>query len=333
MDGWHGASVNLTLTIGARRHLNLRAMLQAQRGVLSYAQAMALGISHGTIRSQVAAGRWVVLSRGVYFAVNGRPGWESRLWAALLACGEGAVLSHWTAAVVWGLVKRDRSSCVIDVTIPADRQEVAVPGVRVRRSRLLPHKATRVRGWPITTAADTVLDLVAEMRSPHDVVALLTDACRSSVVTAQEILGAMGQRKRQRHRQLVKDVLADVVEGVESILERRYLVRVERAHGLPRGRRQIKGSAKGVRTRKDLEYEEYATVVELDGRMGHEGSGRHRDRLRDNASTRKGKATLRYGHADLADPCGVAEEVADVLRAQGWTGRPTRCSPSCSLTC
>ena len=112
--------------------------------------------------------------------------------------------------------------------------------MRVRRSRLLPGKATVHDGWPITTAADTVLDLVAEMRSPHDVVALLTDACRSKSVTAEEILKAMGRRKRQRHRQLVKDVLADVVGGVESILEHRYLVKVERAHGLPRGRRQVK---------------------------------------------------------------------------------------------
>ena len=329
----HGAFVTIATTIGARRHLQLRSMLKAQRGVVSHSQAMALGISRGTIRSQVAAGRWVVLSRGVYFASNGQPAWESRLWAALLACGGGAVLSHWTAAIVWGLTKRDRSSQLIEVSIAADRQEVSVPGVRVRRSRLLPHKGTTLNGLPITTAADTVLDLVAESRSPHDVVALLTDACRSRVVSARDIVTAMGQRKRQRHRHLVKDVLSDVVGGVESILEHRYLVKVERAHGLPLGRRQIKGTADGVQTRKDLEYEEYQTVVELDGRAGHEGSGRHRDRRRDNASTRQGKATLRYGHADLADACGVAEEVADVLRAQGWTGRPTPCGPRCSLAC
>lgn len=308
-------------------------MLQAQHGVLSYAQAMAFGISHGTIRAQVAAGRWAVLSRGVYFAVNGRPGWESRLWAALLACGDGAVLSHWTAAVIWGLTNRDGASHLVEVSIPADRQEVSIPGVRVRRSRLLPHKATRLRGLPVTTAADTVLDLVAEMRSPHDVVALLTDACRSHSLGPQAILAAMGQRKRQRHRQLVKDVLGDVVAGVESVLEHRYLVKVERAHGLPRARRQVKGRAGGVTTRRDVEYEEYEIVVELDGRLGHEGAGRHRDRHRDNASTRRGKATLRYGHADLADPCGVAEEVADVLRAQGWNGQPMRCGPRCSLPC
>ena len=129
----------------------------------------------------------------------------------------------------------------------------------------------------ITTVADTVLDLVAEMRSPHDVVALLTDACRSKAVSAEEILTAMGRRKRQRHRQLVKDVPADVTGGVESLLEHKYLVRVERPHGLPKGQRQVKAVAHGRPIRKDVEYDEFATVVELDGRFGHEGPGRHRD--------------------------------------------------------
>ena len=200
----------------------------------------------------------------------------------------------------------------------------------VRRSRLLPGKATVHDGWPITTAADTVLDLVAEMRSPHDVVALLTDACRSKSVTAEEILKAMGRRKRQRHRQLVKDVLADVVGGVESILEHRYLVKVERAHGCRADDARSRHGAHGVPICRDVDYDEFDTVVELDGRLGHEGSGRHRDRRRDNAGTVRRKATLRYGHADLMEPCEAAVEVATVLRDRGWTGQLTRCGPSCT---
>ncbi|MFL6286895.1 MAG: type IV toxin-antitoxin system AbiEi family antitoxin domain-containing protein [Actinomycetes bacterium] len=317
-------------TSGARRHRQLRELLRAQHGVLSYGQAQLLGISHGTIRSQVSAGRWVVLSPGVYFTVNGRPGVSAQWWAALLASGEGAVLSHWTAASLYGFGRANRG--IIEVSIPSDRQEVSLPGVRLRRSRLLPHKATTHQGWPVTTAADTVLDLAAGMRSPHDVVALLTDACREKAVSAAQIIEALAHRKRQRHRQLVKDVLGDVLGGVESILEHRYLVRVERPHGLPPGRRQAKENVNGVVTRKDVEYDEYLTVVELDGRLGHEGSGRHRDRRRDNSSTRRGKATLRYGHADLEEPCQVAAEVAEVLRGNGWAGVLQRCGPRCTAT-
>jgi hypothetical protein len=246
-----------------------------------------------------------------------------------VASGDGAVLSHDTAARVYGFARSAREDRV-EVSIPETRKETAVVGVRLRRSRLLPGKATVHEGWPITTAADTVLDLIAEMRAPHAVVGLLTDACRTTVVTADEILKAMGQRKRQRHRQLVKDVLADVVGGVESILEHRYLVKVERPHGLPRGRRQVKAWVDGVPICKDVEYDGFDTVVELDGRLGHEGSGRHRDRRRDNAGTVRRKATLRYGHADLMDPCAIAREVAIVLQDRGWTGEPTTCGPECT---
>ncbi|MFL6181629.1 MAG: type IV toxin-antitoxin system AbiEi family antitoxin domain-containing protein, partial [Actinomycetes bacterium] len=150
----HGAPVKAPPTSGARRHRQLRELLRAQHGVLSYGQAQLLGISHGTIRSQVSAGRWVVLSPGVYFTVNGRPGVSAQWWAALLASGEGAVLSHWTAASLYGFGRANRG--IIEVSIPSDRQEVSLPGVRLRRSRLLPHKATTHQGWPVTTAADTV---------------------------------------------------------------------------------------------------------------------------------------------------------------------------------
>ena len=317
-----------TTTSGARTHRTLRALLADQHGVVSQAQATQLGISRSTIRAQVAAGRWDVLSEGVFLATNGTPKREARLWAALLASGDGAVLSHSTAGAVYGFC---RTVPLIEVSIPNERQEVSVAGVRVRRSRLLPGKATQYQGWPITTPADTVLDLVGGMRSPHDVVALLTDACRSRSVAAPQILTAMGERRRQRHRELIKDSLNDIVAGVESVLEHTYLVRVERAHGLPVGRRQVKAWANGVPIRKDVDYDEYLTVVELDGRVGHEGSGQHRDRRRDNAGTREGRATLRYGHADLKDPCGTAQEVADVLRARGWRGTLRRCGPRCGI--
>lgn len=315
-------------TSGARELIRLRAFARQQAGVISARQAADLGVTHDGIRRQLAAGRLVRLHEGVYLTGNMRPGAASRWWAALLASGDGAVLSHWTAAEIYGFT-RQRPGKLIHVSIPASRVEVAPSEVRVHRSRLLPAKATVHGGWPITTAADTVLDLVAEMWSPHDVVALLTDACRSKAVMAEEILKTMGRRKRQRHRQLVKDVLADVIGGVESLLEHKYLVRVERPHGLPRGRRQVKARARGLPIYEDVEYEEFETVVELDGRLGHEGSGRHRDRRRDNSGTRKGKATLRYGHADLQEPCEAALEVATVLWSRGWTGQLTSCGPRC----
>ena len=59
--------------------------------VWSHRPRQRVGISRSTIRAQVAAGRWGVLSEGVFLATNGTPKREARLWAALLASGDGAV--------------------------------------------------------------------------------------------------------------------------------------------------------------------------------------------------------------------------------------------------
>ena len=88
------------------------------------------------------------------------------------------------------------------------------------------------------------------------------------------------------------------------------------------GRRQAKRGS----TEIDVFYDEFGLLVELDGRLGHEGMGRFRDMRRDNPATTEGLATLRYGHADVFGlPCEVALEVATNLIRRGWTGFPTRC--------
>jgi very-short-patch-repair endonuclease len=73
----------------------------------------------------------------------------------------------------------------------------------------------------------------------------------------------------------------------------------------------------------------YRLVVELDGRLGHEGAGRFRDMRRDNWATVEGEATLRYGFTDVAGyPCLVARQVWGVLSTRGFPGELQRC-PRC----
>jgi very-short-patch-repair endonuclease len=113
------------------------------------------------------------------------------------------------------------------------------------------------------------------------------------------------------------------------LLELRYLRDVERPHRLPAGRRQ-----RGVAgTWQDVWYEEFTTVVELDGRLGHaEAQGGWRDMARDNAAAVRSEVTLRYGWADVTTrPCEVAAQVAEVLRNRGWPRTPRKCGDSCRL--
>jgi hypothetical protein len=112
----------------------------------------------------------------------------------------------------------------------------------------------------------------------------------------------------------------------------RYLHDVERAHGLPRADRQHPGLVLAARIWRDVRYATYRTIVELDGRLGHEEDGRVRDMRRDNLTTVSGAESLRFGWADVTyGSCEAAAQVALVLARNGWAGSPRPCSPSCLL--
>jgi hypothetical protein len=82
---------------------------------------------------------------------------------------------------------------------------------------------------------------------------------------------------------------------------------------------------------RDTLYEEYQTVVELDGRVAHPGDSRWNDIHRDNAAVTAGLSTLRYGWRDVTmTPCAIAAEIADALARRGYdSARP--CSPACPV--
>jgi hypothetical protein len=125
-------------------------------------------------------------------------------------------------------------------------------------------------------------------------------------------------------------VLADVESGVHSVLEHRYLVDIERAHGLPSAIRQRRTVSGGSVTYRDVEYAEFATIVELDGRIGHsEVADQWADLERDVATMTDGGLTVRAGWVHVLDSCRLAKAVSVVLTERGWTGAITPCSPNC----
>src|SRR5699024_7663513 len=119
-------------------------------------------------------------------------------------------------------------------------------------------------------------------RDTDSAVGWLTDALRASA-TPHEILAFAKDRSRLRHRALVEEILG-ARDGVsESALERRYRRAVERAHGLPRARFQVRQVLDGRFIRADGIYVGLDTRIELDGRLAHPGGRTDLDTWRDNA--------------------------------------------------
>jgi very-short-patch-repair endonuclease len=134
-------------------------LAERQWGVVSLAQLRALGLPRGAIKHRLAVGRLHGLYRGVYAVGHTALRAEGRRLAAVLACGQGAVLSHVSAAAHWGLLHT--AATKTDVTAPATRRG---PGgaIRLHRTRSLDARDTTTHEHiPITTIARTLLDLAA----------------------------------------------------------------------------------------------------------------------------------------------------------------------------
>jgi predicted transcriptional regulator of viral defense system len=126
------------------------ALAAGQWGVVSRAQLQTLGLSSAVVDTWIRRGRLHRVYRGVYAVGHAALGAKARLLAAVLACGAGAVLSHVSAAVHWGLLHSD--ALRVDVTAPATRR--GAPGIRLHRSRSLDARNKDVhQGIPVTTVA------------------------------------------------------------------------------------------------------------------------------------------------------------------------------------
>ncbi|WP_052762409.1 hypothetical protein, partial [Jiangella alkaliphila] len=271
-------------------------LLAAQRGVVSRAQALAAGFTVDRIKWLVRSLRWQQVHAHTFATFTGSVPYEAQVWAAILRAGPGAVASHRTAAHLDGLC--DDPGPVIHVTIPADRYVGGkIDGVRVHYAHRLPRTRHPAATPPRTRVDETVLDLVDVATHPRDAETWVTAACQRRLTTPERLADALGRRKKIRWRPMIEAMLADVADGAQSPLELRHLRRVERAHGLPTGRRQRRSAGHRV-IWIDVDYPEHHLRVELDGRVGHAGEGRFRDHHRDNHATVDGHATLRYGHAD-----------------------------------
>jgi very-short-patch-repair endonuclease len=238
----------------------------------------------------------------------------------------GSVISHETAAELMGLLAE--TGPLVHVTVPAGCRRTARPGVVLHRSRNVASARHPVLEPPRTRVEETIVDLAQTSHDLDTAIGWLIRAVASRRTTPDRLLATLTRRHRVRWRRELTDALSDVADGCHSLLELRYARQVERAHGLPRGKRQHRRGS----CYEDVAYPEFDTSVELDGKVGHVAEHAFRDHRRDNAAVLSGTRVLRYGFADVTQrPCRVAGEVAGVLRASGWVGSPRGCGPGCQL--
>jgi very-short-patch-repair endonuclease len=121
-----------------------------------------LGFSKMGIDHRVSTGRLHLISPGVYAV--GRPELtpRGRWMAAVLACGDDAVLTHRSAAELWGIGYEESGR--IDVSIRR-RSKITRRGILVRARPTLPERTVVRRfGIPVTNPVQTLIDLATELK-------------------------------------------------------------------------------------------------------------------------------------------------------------------------
>ena len=303
-------------------------LLELQNGVIASWQADSADLSPRRMEVLVRHGRWQRLHYGVYASFTGVPPRDAVLWAAVLRVGPQSMLSHETAAELDGLL--DKRSKLLHVTIPESQRVRPIAGIAIHRSGRIIEAREPWLLPPRTMIEETVLDLAEDAASFDDVMSLLARACQRRLTLPVLLRQSAEMRARMRWRAEIMQALGDVAAGVHSPLEYRYVRDVERAHGLPTGKRQAPAVQGGRGIYRDVFYRQYGVVVELDGRASHTDR-RLEDNRRDNAAAARGVITLRYGWPDVTERrCATAAEVGETLSGRGWPG-PLRSCRRCRV--
>jgi very-short-patch-repair endonuclease len=281
------------LRMGARG--DIRRIAEGQHGNITRAQLRALGLARGEIEERSSVGWLIRRHTGVYAVGHVPRTRESRWLAAVLALGEGAVLSHVAAAAHWRMLP---GAAVTDVIVPTTAGHRRRDGIVVHRQRLPPTHVTIHREIPVTTPIRTLLDLAA---------VLSLGALAKAFEQAQVILhippaplaAEVISRPRQRGNAKLRRILAGAVDpaDVRSVLELRFL-RLCSSHGIPRPQVNVRI---GPWT-PDFYWPDYALVVETDGYEFHRtAAARRRDAAKDECLRSLGLTVVRLTWADVTE--------------------------------
>lgn len=315
----------------------LQRLQRRQAGVVSRGQALSAGLDTVYVERMLRRRSWVRVHAGVYVDHTGPLSQRQREWAALLRY-PGSVLSAQAALRSAGL-GGDRRERRVELAVPHGRRVARTPGIVVTQLRCF-ESAALLGATPPRLRVEHAALLVASTAAGEDAaVAVIADVVREGATTTDRLLDALSHHPKLPRRALLREVLADVAEGAQSPLERRYLRDVERAHGLPRGERQVREVVRVVEGEllrwvvRDVRYRGQRVLMELDGRLGHTAAlDRWDDLQRDLEAAVKGDLTLRPGWQQVLNRCRLAAIVAGVLAARGWAGAPHPCAaPDCAL--
>lgn len=288
------------------RERRLAALADRQHRVAARRQLIDAGLSVRTIERRVAAGRLRLVHRGVYAWGPGRLTRRGEWMAGVLACGEGALLSHRSAAELWGLMRTPRT--VVEVTAATGRGR---DGLLVHEGGIAPEDREEIDVIPVTSLARTLFDL-AEVIDGNRLERAFEEADRLRLLRLSELEAVCARGVGRRALKSIQRLIdaATLPEDTQSPLEDRVLD-LCREHDLP-----LPLTGATVLDREvDALWPVQKLMVEADSWAFH----RHReaferDRARDAAMQAEGYRVVRLTHRRIErEPTAIVDELRRLL--------------------
>ena len=287
----------------------IAALARKQHGYITRGQLLDLGLGPDAIKYRVSAASLLPVYAGVY-AVGHLPfAPEARAHAAVLACGDGAVLSHSSAASLWKYAKH--WSMRYEVIAKSDRRR---QGIRVHRATTLTRRdTTRQLGVPVTSPARTVFDMTPRLRTDKALRRFVNDARLTRTLQLSDLGELLARHPRRAATKRLLPFVEAPTGMTRSELEDMF-VAFARRYGLPEP--TINGRM--GRTEPDILFPEERVIVEIDSwRFHSDREAFEGDRDRDAERLAAGLATVRVTEERLtAMPAREAERLHAILRAR-----------------
>jgi len=290
----------------------------AQYGFITTTQADCLGVHPNVITRLVRGGQWIRVRPGLYRLAGIKTSWRGRMMAAVLQAGSDAVISHRSAAALWGL-EGFGPPWTIEITVPPT-QRPRIEKVRVHRRKGV-SRAVR-DGIPVTPIPETILDLCGS--SPNDGIPLraLDDVRRRKLVSSSELQRCLTEHSGRGHggsalyRELLERRLGRTPPGTMFAAEVSDLLV---AAGLPEPVAEFWVTLDGRRYRIDLAYPALKIAIECIGKIGHlNEKAFEEDPVRSNDFALDGWLQLQVTYRRKEEkPESVVAEVAAALAVRG----------------
>ena len=274
-----------------RAQSEMRTTAERQEGVISHVQLIAIGFTRCEIAGMLRRGHLIRIAHGVYAVGHARLTIRGRLYAAQLAAGPGAFLSHRTAAACRGLRPH---AAVIELTVPAEHTPTRRKGIRLHRTTTPVDRAqARPHDGLLTATVPRIIIDLARTERPGEIQRLIRESIRTGQFDLAALYTALEAHPRRPGTGLARAALHRYLPGSED--RKSWLETQFQRHAL--GDPRLPAPLYNQRLlgyEIDVMWVDQRVTLELDGRPYHVAvEDFDRDRGKDRVLTRHGWRSIR----------------------------------------